>query len=200
LTLGIEEINACTNHCILYLNEHEFKHMCPRCNASRYKWNDNSKEVEDDSNKKIKKGEGERGMSLPIRTLKALKKEKFSILWCGTYLWSTAWSVCSQTQEMLSCCFGMWIVRRMERLDTLWMVGSENNLILLTMRTSLMIQVISGLNLAQTEWVHSERWGTHTIHDQLLCAYSFSHHGCATNESIFYWQPSYLVLNKLTMA
>jgi hypothetical protein len=81
LTLGIEKIHACSNHCILYQKEHEFKDRCPRCNASQYKRNDNSEEVEDDSNKKSKKGEGERGrMSLLIRTLKALKIEKFPLL------------------------------------------------------------------------------------------------------------------------
>jgi hypothetical protein len=55
LTLGIEKIYAYPNHCILYQKEHEFKDRCPRCNASRYKLNDNSEEVEDDSNKKRKK-------------------------------------------------------------------------------------------------------------------------------------------------
>jgi hypothetical protein len=81
LTLGIEKIHACPNHCILYQKEHEFKDRCPRCNASRYKRNDNSEEVEDDSNKKSKKGEGERGrMQLLITTLKVLKREKFPLL------------------------------------------------------------------------------------------------------------------------
>jgi hypothetical protein len=55
LTLGIEKIHAFPNHCILYRKEHEFKDTCPRCNASRYKRNGNSEEVEDDSNKKSKK-------------------------------------------------------------------------------------------------------------------------------------------------
>jgi hypothetical protein len=55
LTLGIEKIHTCLNHCILYRKEHEFKDRCSRCNASRYKQNNNSKEVEDDCNKKSKK-------------------------------------------------------------------------------------------------------------------------------------------------
>jgi hypothetical protein len=81
LTLGIEKIHACPNHCILYRKEHEFKDRCPRCNANRYKRNDNSEEVEDESNKKVKKGKDERGrMPLPIRTLKALKRENFPLL------------------------------------------------------------------------------------------------------------------------
>jgi hypothetical protein len=37
LTLGVEKIHACPNHCILYQKEHEFKDKCPRCNTSRYK-------------------------------------------------------------------------------------------------------------------------------------------------------------------
>jgi hypothetical protein len=37
LTLGIEKIHTCPNHCILYREEYEFRDRCPRCNASRYK-------------------------------------------------------------------------------------------------------------------------------------------------------------------
>jgi hypothetical protein len=37
LTLGIEKIHACPNHCILYRKEHKFKDRCLRCNASQYK-------------------------------------------------------------------------------------------------------------------------------------------------------------------
>jgi hypothetical protein len=44
LTLGVEKIHACLNQCILYRKEHEFKDKCPRCNASRYKQNDNTEE------------------------------------------------------------------------------------------------------------------------------------------------------------
>jgi hypothetical protein len=53
LTLGIEKIHACPYHCILYQKEHEFKDKCPRCNASRYKWNDN---IEEDSYNNKRKG------------------------------------------------------------------------------------------------------------------------------------------------
>jgi hypothetical protein len=34
LTLGIEKIHACPNHCILYQKEDEFKDRCSMCNAS----------------------------------------------------------------------------------------------------------------------------------------------------------------------
>jgi hypothetical protein len=81
LTLGIEKIHACPNHYILYRKEHKFTDSCPRCNGSRYKRNNNNEEVENDSNKKSKKGKHERGrMSLLITTLKALKREKFLLL------------------------------------------------------------------------------------------------------------------------
>jgi hypothetical protein len=40
LTLGIEKIHASPNHCILYRKKHEFKDICPSCNANRYKQND----------------------------------------------------------------------------------------------------------------------------------------------------------------
>ena len=41
LTLGVEKIHACPNHCILFHCE-TFKSLdkCPRCGASRYKNND----------------------------------------------------------------------------------------------------------------------------------------------------------------
>jgi hypothetical protein len=100
---------------------------------------------------------------------------------------------------MLKCCFDMWITRQMERFNTMWMADNGNNLILLIKRASLMIQDISCLDLARMEWVYSKRWGTYTVCGQLLCAYPIFHHGCATNKSIFYWQTSDPVLNKLTM-
>jgi hypothetical protein len=53
LTLCAEKIHACPNHCILYRKEHKFKDKCPRCNASRYKQNDN---IEEDSYNNKRKG------------------------------------------------------------------------------------------------------------------------------------------------
>jgi hypothetical protein len=37
LSLGVDKIHACPNHCILYCKEHEFKTKCPVCGVSRYK-------------------------------------------------------------------------------------------------------------------------------------------------------------------
>jgi hypothetical protein len=37
LSLGVEKIHACLNHCILYHKEHEFKIKCLVCGVSRYK-------------------------------------------------------------------------------------------------------------------------------------------------------------------
>jgi hypothetical protein len=36
LTLGIEKIHACLNHCMLYRKEHEFNNRCPRYNTKDY--------------------------------------------------------------------------------------------------------------------------------------------------------------------
>jgi hypothetical protein len=37
LSLGVDKIHACPNHCILYHKEHEFKMKCSVCGVSRYK-------------------------------------------------------------------------------------------------------------------------------------------------------------------
>jgi hypothetical protein len=44
LTLGVRKIQACSNHCSLYRKEHKFKDKCTKCNASRYKQNENIEE------------------------------------------------------------------------------------------------------------------------------------------------------------
>ncbi|WVZ84720.1 LOW QUALITY PROTEIN: hypothetical protein U9M48_031713 [Paspalum notatum var. saurae] len=40
LTMGVERIHACPNHCILYRGKYEELEKCPTCGASRYKRND----------------------------------------------------------------------------------------------------------------------------------------------------------------
>jgi hypothetical protein len=62
LTLGVEKIHAYPNHCILYQKEHEFKDKCPRCNASRYKRNDN---IEKDSYNNKRKGRKRKNTAPP---------------------------------------------------------------------------------------------------------------------------------------
>jgi hypothetical protein len=37
LSLGVDKIHACPNHCILYHKEYEFKMKCPVCGVNRYK-------------------------------------------------------------------------------------------------------------------------------------------------------------------
>jgi hypothetical protein len=37
LSLGVDKIHACPNHCILYRKEHEFKMKCSVCGVSRFK-------------------------------------------------------------------------------------------------------------------------------------------------------------------
>jgi hypothetical protein len=81
LTLGIEKIHACPNHCILYRKEHEFKDRCLRCNASRYKRNDNSEAVEDESNKKSKKRQArKRKNATPDQDIEGSKERKVPAL------------------------------------------------------------------------------------------------------------------------
>jgi hypothetical protein len=129
-----------------------------------------------------KDGRG-RTLLLQIKTVKGLKREKFLPFWCGTYLSLIAWSVCFPMLGKLNSCFGMSNERGMERSNILLMVGSGNISSLAMRRTSLMIQGILDLVLAP-------------IPGQLLCTYTIFLHGCVTIESIFYWQLSYLVLNK----
>jgi hypothetical protein len=37
LSLGVDKIHTCPNHCILYCKEYEFNMKCPVCGVSRYK-------------------------------------------------------------------------------------------------------------------------------------------------------------------
>jgi hypothetical protein len=77
LTLGVEKIHACLNHCILYRNEHEFKDKCPRCNTSQYKWNDN---IEEDSYNNKRKGRKRKNTAPPDQDNQGSKKRKVHIL------------------------------------------------------------------------------------------------------------------------
>jgi uncharacterized Zn finger protein (UPF0148 family) len=54
LSLGVDKIHACPNHCILYRKEHEFKIKCPVCGVSQYKRSYNHVYV-DTTKKKNKK-------------------------------------------------------------------------------------------------------------------------------------------------
>jgi hypothetical protein len=74
LTLGIQQIHACLNHCILYRKEHNNEVRCPMCNASRYKTNyDNA---DDGSMDNRKKRDGRR-RKLLTKGKKRSMKEKF---------------------------------------------------------------------------------------------------------------------------
>jgi hypothetical protein len=57
LSLGIEKIYACPNHCILYQKELKFKDGCPRCNASRYNKTVTVRSLSMNPTKRAKKGE-----------------------------------------------------------------------------------------------------------------------------------------------
>jgi hypothetical protein len=95
-------------------------------------------------------------------------------LWYGTYLSLTTWSICSPMLGKLYSCFGTSNKRGMERSGILLMVCSGNISTLAMRRTCLTIQGILDFVLAPMEWILSERWGTHTVPDQLFCAYTSS--------------------------
>jgi hypothetical protein len=73
LTLGVEKIHACPNHCILYRKEHEFKDKCPRCNASRYKQNNN---IEEDFYNNKRKGRKRKNTAPPDQDNQGSKERK----------------------------------------------------------------------------------------------------------------------------
>jgi hypothetical protein len=77
LTLGVEKIHACLNHCILYQKEHDFKAKCPMCNASRYKWNDN---IEEDSYNYKRKGQKRKNTAPPDQDNQGSKERKVPAL------------------------------------------------------------------------------------------------------------------------
>ena len=43
--MGFEKIHACKNDCCLFRNEYQDLDSCPKCNSSRWKINDDSKEI-----------------------------------------------------------------------------------------------------------------------------------------------------------
>jgi hypothetical protein len=64
LSLGVEKIHACPNHCILYRKEYEFNTKCPVCGVSRYKRSYNHVYV--DTMKKIIKNKNKTAIGLEI--------------------------------------------------------------------------------------------------------------------------------------
>jgi hypothetical protein len=73
LTLGVEKINACPNHCILYRKEHKFKDKCPMCHASWYKQNNN---IEEDSYNNNMKGWKRKNTAPPNQDSQGSKERK----------------------------------------------------------------------------------------------------------------------------
>jgi hypothetical protein len=59
LTMGVEKIHACRNHCILYRGD-DYKDLdsCPKCGASRYKTNKDY--IEEECAASVSKGKNER--------------------------------------------------------------------------------------------------------------------------------------------
>jgi hypothetical protein len=77
LTLGVEKIHAFLNHCILYRKEHELKDKSPRCNATRYKWNDN---IEQDYYNNKRKGQKRKNTALLDQDNQGSKERKVPTL------------------------------------------------------------------------------------------------------------------------
>jgi hypothetical protein len=77
LTLDVEKIHACPNHCILYRKEHEFKGKCSRCSASRFKRNDN---IDEDSYNNKRKGQKRKNTAPPDQDSQGSKEIKVPAL------------------------------------------------------------------------------------------------------------------------
>jgi hypothetical protein len=78
LSLGVEKIRACPNHCILYRKEHEFKTKCPVCGVSRYKRSYNHVYVDTTKNKNKKTAIGpESVVTKLILTRRTRRRERF---------------------------------------------------------------------------------------------------------------------------
>jgi predicted nucleic acid-binding Zn-ribbon protein len=59
LTMGVEKIHACRNHCILYRgDDYRALDSCPKCGASRYKTNKDY--IEEECVASVPKGKNER--------------------------------------------------------------------------------------------------------------------------------------------
>jgi hypothetical protein len=132
LSLGVEKIHPCLNHCILYRKEHEFKTKCPVCGVSQYKRSYNHVYVDTMKNKNKKTAispesvdddtdsdkEDKKKRKIPALVMWYLPvidrlKRVFSNLgmrnWCAAILRSVG--------------------KMMRRFDTLWMELGEKNLI-----------------------------------------------------------------------
>jgi len=59
LTMGVEKIHACRNHCVVYRgNDYRDMDNCPKCGASRYKTNKDC--IEEECVASVPKGKNER--------------------------------------------------------------------------------------------------------------------------------------------
>jgi hypothetical protein len=81
LTLGIEKIHAYPNHCILYQKNTNLKIGVQCAMLVGTNKTITMRRLRMAPTKRAKKGKDERGrMPLPIRTLKVINREKFSLL------------------------------------------------------------------------------------------------------------------------
>jgi hypothetical protein len=129
VTLNLQRIHACPNHCILYpCTQYVSFESYLHCDTSRYK-------EECQVMRELQVGQRRRpprrvvrGKSCLIsRRKKVTRRGEFLPCWCGTFSWSIAYVVYSGTSRMPSWCLGMHLViaqRTMTTYDTLLMPGS----------------------------------------------------------------------------
>jgi hypothetical protein len=85
LSLGVEKIHTCPNHCILYRKEHKFKTKCSVCGVSQYKRSYNHVYVDTMNNKNKKTAIGLESVDDEADSDKEDKKKRkipALVMWC----------------------------------------------------------------------------------------------------------------------
>jgi hypothetical protein len=157
-------------------------------NASWYKWNDNSEKVEDDFNKKSNKRQGQKRKNVTHdQEIEGSKERKVSAL-------------------------VMWYIPVIDRLKYMFSNPRDVELLLwhLKHKTNGKIQhLVDGRQWKYPRNIRFElsTYGMNPFEEMrnphctlpvIMCIFNLPY-CCVTNESIFYWQLSYLVLNKLAL-
>jgi hypothetical protein len=81
LSLDVQKIHACPNHCILYRKEYEALDRCPVCNASRYKRNDDCEDEDASANTKKKKSNAGRDEEDTSSNAEKKRRSPAMVMW-----------------------------------------------------------------------------------------------------------------------
>jgi hypothetical protein len=81
LSLDVQKIHACPNHCILYRKEYEALDRCPVCNASRYKRNDDCEDEDASANAKKKKSNAGRDEEDTSSNAEKKRRSPAMVMW-----------------------------------------------------------------------------------------------------------------------